>query len=96
MLSTGWLDEADFGFAVEDDMQIADHAGRLQQGARRRRCAMTSRIICHKMNILTRQRPRASISGTCQQALRSTDPVHDYFTVLLPSVGYRGGNGRLM
>lgn len=31
-----------------------------------------------------------------KQALRSTDPVHDYFTVLLPSVGYRGGNGRLM
>ncbi|WP_244635054.1 hypothetical protein [Agrobacterium salinitolerans] len=26
---------------------------------------MTSRIICHRMNILTRQRPRASISGTC-------------------------------
>lgn len=32
MLSTGWLDEADFGFAVEDDMQVADHAGCLQQG----------------------------------------------------------------
>ena len=31
-----------------------------------------------------------------KQALRSTDPVHDYFTVLLPSAGYRGGNGRLM
>jgi hypothetical protein len=31
-----------------------------------------------------------------KQALRSTDPIHDYFTVLLPSVGYRGGNGRLM
>jgi len=31
-----------------------------------------------------------------KQALRSTDPVHDYFTALLPSAGYRGGNGRLM
>ncbi|MDH6295612.1 hypothetical protein SAMN03159422_04941 [Agrobacterium fabrum] len=31
-----------------------------------------------------------------KQALRSTDPIHDYFTVLLPSAGYRGGNGRLM
>jgi hypothetical protein len=31
-----------------------------------------------------------------KQAVRSTDPVHDYFTVLLPSAGYRGGNGRLM
>ncbi|UNZ53036.1 MULTISPECIES: type VI immunity family protein [Agrobacterium] len=31
-----------------------------------------------------------------KQAPRSTDPVHDYFTVLLPSAGYRGGNGRLM
>jgi hypothetical protein len=32
MLSTGWLGEADFGFAVEDDMQVPDHAGCLQQG----------------------------------------------------------------
>ncbi|QTK83023.1 Hypothetical protein AT6N2_L2391 [Agrobacterium tumefaciens] len=32
MLSTGWLYEADFGFAVKDDMQVADHAGCLQQG----------------------------------------------------------------
>jgi len=31
-----------------------------------------------------------------KQALRSTDPVHDYFTALLPGVGYRGGNGHLM
>ncbi|WP_192886484.1 type VI immunity family protein [Agrobacterium sp. LAD9] len=28
-----------------------------------------------------------------KQALRSTDPVHDYFTALLPGAGYRGGNG---
>ena len=27
---------------------------------------------------------------------RSTDPVHDFFTALLPAAGYRGGNGRLM
>ena len=31
-----------------------------------------------------------------KQALRSTDPVHDYFTALLPGAGYRGGNGHLM
>lgn len=31
-----------------------------------------------------------------KQALRSTDPVHDYFTALLPGAGYRGGNGYLM
>lgn len=31
-----------------------------------------------------------------KQALRSTDPVRDYFTALLPGIGYRGGNGRLM
>ena len=30
------------------------------------------------------------------QKLRSTNPVHDYFAVLLPSANYRGGNGRLM
>ncbi len=30
--STGRFDEADFGFAVEDDMQIPDHGGCLQQG----------------------------------------------------------------
>lgn len=30
------------------------------------------------------------------QELRSTDPVHDYFAVLLPSADHRGGNGRLM
>ncbi len=31
-----------------------------------------------------------------KQALRSTDPAHDYFTALLPGAGYRGGNGHLM
>jgi hypothetical protein len=31
-----------------------------------------------------------------KERLRSTDPVHDYFTALLPSADYRGGNGRLM
>ncbi|MFK3854094.1 MFS transporter [Agrobacterium pusense] len=31
-LSTGRFDKADFGFAVEDDMQVPDHAGCLQQG----------------------------------------------------------------
>lgn len=31
-----------------------------------------------------------------KQALRSTDPVHGYFTALLPGAGYRGGNGHLM
>lgn len=30
-LSTGRLDKADFGFAVEDDMQVPDHGGCLQQ-----------------------------------------------------------------
>ncbi|CVI58339.1 DUF3396 domain-containing protein [Agrobacterium leguminum] len=30
------------------------------------------------------------------QALRSTDPVYDYLTALLPGIGYRGGNGHLM
>jgi hypothetical protein len=30
------------------------------------------------------------------QALRSTDPVHDYLTALLPGIGYRGGCGHLM
>ncbi|MBD9370388.1 type VI immunity family protein [Xanthomonas sp. XNM01] len=29
-------------------------------------------------------------------ALRSGEPVHDYFTTLLPCTGYRGGNGRLL
>lgn len=30
------------------------------------------------------------------QELRSTDPVHDYLTALLPATDYRGGNGRVM
>ncbi|NTZ92380.1 type VI immunity family protein [Agrobacterium tumefaciens] len=30
------------------------------------------------------------------KALRSTDPVHDYLTALLPGIGYRGGSGHLM
>ena len=32
MASTGGFGKADSGFAVEDDMQVSDHAGCLQQG----------------------------------------------------------------
>ncbi len=32
MASTGRFGEADLGFAVEDDVQVPDHAGCLQQG----------------------------------------------------------------
>ncbi|MFS8124774.1 DUF3396 domain-containing protein [Rhizobium sp. BR 250] len=31
-----------------------------------------------------------------KQALRSANPVRDYLTALLPGIGYRGGNGRVM